>query len=70
VTAPRDAAGHGWAWIHGRNRIPWQQRIELDVWYVDRWSFCLDLCILLKALGLLLRREGLYGDDGIVHDFE
>jgi lipopolysaccharide/colanic/teichoic acid biosynthesis glycosyltransferase len=58
----------GWAWIHGRNRLPWAKRIELDVWYVDHWSFWLDGFILFKAFLLLLRREGVYGDDGVVRD--
>ena len=60
----------GWAWIHGRNAIPWRERIELDIWYVDHWSLRLDLSILLKAFPLLFRREGLLGEDGIVHDLE
>jgi len=60
----------GWAWIHGRNSIPWQERIELDIWYVDHWSLRLDFRILLKAFLMLFRREGLYGVDGIVHDLE
>jgi len=60
----------GWAWIHGRNSMPWRERIELDIWYVDHWSLVLDLYILVKAFGQLLRREGLYGVDGIAHDFE
>jgi lipopolysaccharide/colanic/teichoic acid biosynthesis glycosyltransferase len=58
----------GWAWIHGRNRLSWNKRIELDVWYVDHWSLWLDLFILFKAFLLLLRREGVYGDDGVVRD--
>ena len=60
----------GWAFIHGRNRLPWSQRIELDVWYVDHWSFGLDLRILFKAFVLLFRRAGVYGDDGAVHGLE
>jgi len=60
----------GWAWIHGRNNPSWAERIELDVWYVDHWSLHLDLYILLKALLMLFRREGLYGVDGVVHDLE
>jgi len=60
----------GWAWINGRNIIPWRERIELDIWYIDHWSLRLDLLILLKALGLALRREGVYGPDGIVRDLE
>lgn len=56
----------GWAWIHGRNAIPWEDRIELDIWYVDHWSMRLDLEILLKAAWMLIRREGVYGADGTV----
>jgi len=60
----------GWAWINGRNIIAWTQRIELDIWYIDHWSLWLDLVILLKALGIALRKEGVYGPDGIVRDLE
>ncbi len=51
----------GWAWIHGRNRLSWKERIRLDVWYVDHWSLGLDLYILAKAFVLLFRRDGVYG---------
>jgi lipopolysaccharide/colanic/teichoic acid biosynthesis glycosyltransferase len=60
----------GWAWIHGRNNPPWTERIELDIWYVDHWSLCLDLYILLRAFLMLFRREGLYGVDGVAHDLK
>ncbi len=50
----------GWAWIHGRNRLPFEERIRLDLWYVDHWSLWLDLKILAKALVLLFRRVGVY----------
>ena len=39
----------GWAQIHGRARIPWDERIELDVWYVERRSAWLDLRILART---------------------
>jgi len=52
----------GWAWIHGRNRLDWSERIRLDVWYVDHWSLWLDIRILARACRLLLRREGVYPD--------
>jgi lipopolysaccharide/colanic/teichoic acid biosynthesis glycosyltransferase len=39
----------GWAQIHGRASLPWDHRIELDVWYVDNRSFLLDLRILLRT---------------------
>lgn len=60
----------GWAWIQGRNLPHWSERIELDIWYVDHWSLGLDLYVLLKAFGMLLRREGIYGPDGITHGLE
>ncbi len=51
----------GWAWIHGRNQLPWEERIRLDLWYVDHWSLWLDFYILAKAFVILLRRDGVYG---------
>ena len=39
----------GWAQVHGRARLPWDERIELDVWYVENRSFWLDLKILAKT---------------------
>ena len=39
----------GWAQIHGRARLPWDERIELDVWYVENRSAWLDLRILLRT---------------------
>jgi undecaprenyl phosphate N,N'-diacetylbacillosamine 1-phosphate transferase len=59
----------GWAQINGRNAIPWEDRIKLDVWYVDNWSLWLDLKILGRTLKTVLKREGLYGPDGINYDF-
>jgi len=51
----------GWAQIHGRARLPWEERIELDVWYVDHRSLALDLRILVRTARLLLTGHGLYG---------
>jgi lipopolysaccharide/colanic/teichoic acid biosynthesis glycosyltransferase len=52
----------GWAQVQGRAGIPWEERIELDVSYVDRRSFGLDLRILAKTAGLLLTGHGLAPD--------
>jgi lipopolysaccharide/colanic/teichoic acid biosynthesis glycosyltransferase len=53
----------GWAQIHGRARVPWEQRIELDVWYVEHRSPWLDLKILARTPGALF--AGTYkGDTG------
>ena len=51
----------GWAQVHGRARLPWDERIELDVWYVEHRSPALDLRILARTLGLLVTGRGLYG---------
>ena len=52
----------GWAQVQGRAGIPWAERIELDVWYVDHRSATLDARILLKTLWLLLTGHGLAPD--------
>ncbi|MBC7348010.1 MAG: sugar transferase [Clostridia bacterium] len=60
----------GWALVSGRNRLSWEERIKLDVWYVDHWSFWLDLKILFKTLWVVLvTHEGVYGEGGINDDF-
>jgi sugar transferase EpsL len=40
----------GWASVHGRNLNSWEQKFELDLWYVDNWSLLLDFKILLMAI--------------------
>ena len=55
----------GWAWIHGRNRLPWHERGRLDLWYVGNWSLGLDFCILAKAFVLLFLRDGVYGAESV-----
>ena len=52
----------GWAQINGRTSLPWPERIELDVWYVDHRSLLLDLRILLRTARLLLTGRGLYSE--------
>lgn len=59
----------GWALIHGRNLIDWEERIRLDVWYIDHRSVWLDLKILFRTLIVVARREGIYGEGGINDDF-
>ena len=55
----------GWAQIHGRARLPWDERIELDVWYVDNRSLRLDLKILARTCRMLATGHGLYkGETG------
>lgn len=49
----------GWAQVKGRNAISWDEKFDLDVWYVDNWSPVLDLKILFLTLGKVLKREGI-----------
>lgn len=48
----------GWAQINGRNALGWEERFDLDVWYVDHWTVRLDVSILWRTLLAVLRREG------------
>lgn len=55
----------GWAQVQGRASLPWSQRIELDLWYIEHRSWRLDLEILKRTVGVLLDGGGLYkGDRG------
>jgi sugar transferase EpsL len=49
----------GWAQINGRNALTWEDKFDLDVWYVDHWSLGLDVKILLLTLWKVVRREGI-----------
>ena len=50
----------GWAQIHGRASLPWPERIELDVWYVEHRSLRVDASILARTAGVLFRRDFVY----------
>lgn len=49
----------GWAQVHGRNAVTWEDRFNMDIWYVDHRSFRLDLKILWLTFLKVLRREGI-----------
>jgi lipopolysaccharide/colanic/teichoic acid biosynthesis glycosyltransferase len=49
----------GWAQIHGRNKLSWEERLELDVWYVAHRSIWLDMRILALTVWKVIRREGI-----------
>ncbi len=49
----------GWAQVNGRNALSWEEKFRLDVWYVDHWSFWLDMKILLLTIWKVLLREGI-----------
>ncbi len=49
----------GWAQINGRNALTWDEKFRLDLWYVDHWSFWLDVRIMLLTIWKVLKREGI-----------
>jgi lipopolysaccharide/colanic/teichoic acid biosynthesis glycosyltransferase len=55
----------GWAQVNGRTSLPWSERIELDLWYVEHRSLRLDLQILTRTVHMVLSGRGLYkGETG------
>jgi len=69
----------GWAQVNGRNAISWEDKFELDVWYIDNQSLWLDFKILLKTVVKVFKREGIsaegeatmtefMGSAGSIHD--
>ena len=53
----------GWAQVNGRATLPWSERIELDIWYVDHRSLWLDLKILALTVRMVVAGHGLYHAD-------
>ncbi len=49
----------GWAQVNGRNALSWDEKFELDVWYVDNRTFWLDIGILWKTLMTVMKRDGI-----------
>ena len=67
--SPRQARRHevrpgltGWAQVNGRNAASWNERLRLDVWYVDHWSLALDARILASSLKSVLSKHGISAD--------
>lgn len=55
----------GWAQVNGRNNISWEEKFNLDIWYVDNVSFKLDLKILLKTITYTFKKEGITSKDHV-----
>ena len=61
----------GWAQINGRNALSWEEKFELDVWYVDNRSLWLDIKILFKTVLQVLKRDGIsHGEDATMPRFK
>jgi len=52
----------GWAQVNGRNAISWEQKFELDVWYVQHISFSLDVKIFFRTIRNIIKSEGISQD--------
>ncbi len=49
----------GWAQVNGRNTVGWPARFKMDIWYVDHWSFWLDIRIIFLTVWKVISREGI-----------
>lgn len=58
----------GWAQINGRNTLSWEDKFDLDVWYVNNQSFILDMKILFVTLKKVLLREGISAEGQVTMD--
>lgn len=47
----------GWAQVNGRNNLPWDERLELDVWYAENLSFSLDCKVIIKTIKNVINRK-------------
>ena len=55
----------GYAQVHGRNAISWEEKFDLDVWYVDHVSFLTDLKILFQTVWVVFKREGINSETSV-----
>ena len=55
----------GWAQINGRNSLSWNEKFNLDVWYVDNWSLTLDIKIFFLTIYKVFKREGISQDGNV-----
>lgn len=53
----------GWAQVNGRNAISWEEKFQLDIWYIDNWSLWLDVRILVLTVIKVFKREGISHPD-------
>lgn len=58
----------GWTQVNGRNNIPWEKKFELDIWYVDNYSFWIDLKTLWLTFNKVIKKEGVSKDGHLTTD--
>lgn len=58
----------GYAQVHGRNYVTWEDKFKMDLWYVNNISFTTDLKILVDTIRVVLKRENIETASKIVHD--
>lgn len=59
----------GWAQVNGRNAIEWEDKFNYDVWYVDHWSFGLDIKIIFMTIGKVIQREGVSQEGHVTMEY-
>jgi len=61
----------GWAQVNGRNTLSWDEKFQLDIWYVNNKSFSLDFKILMLTIRTVISRDGIYAaDKAYMHKFK
>ncbi|MBC8060002.1 MAG: sugar transferase [Clostridiaceae bacterium] len=55
----------GWAQVNGRNAISWRKKFKLDLWYIEHWSFWLDLQIIFITIRKVFRKENINQKDNV-----
>jgi lipopolysaccharide/colanic/teichoic acid biosynthesis glycosyltransferase len=53
----------GWAQVNGRNALTWPEKFAFDCWYIDNFSFWLDMAIIFRTVGKIIKRDGIMHDD-------
>ena len=59
----------GWAQVNGRNSLTWNEKFNLDVWYVDNRTFLLDLKILFLTVYKVIKRDGINQGEGVTMEY-
>jgi sugar transferase EpsL len=55
----------GWTQVNGRNTLSWEEKFDLDIWYVENQSFCLDMRIVWMTFISVIKREGINAEGSV-----